>query len=95
MLAVLQLAQACCATATGHEDAVESENASSWASMGRGRAGTFLRARTAAAPGNFPDLADLHAAAEALAVTARQLGVDESAAQAAQAALARALDRLQ
>ena len=57
----------------------------------RGRAGTFLRDRPAGASGKAPDLADLDDAADALAVVARQLGVDEVTAQDA---LARALDRL-
>ena len=57
----------------------------------RGRAGTFVRAVPARRTGQARDLTDLHAAADALAVTARQLGVDEATAQKA---LARALDRL-
>lgn len=57
----------------------------------RGRAGTFLRPRPAAAASATPDLTDLHHAADALAVIVRQLGVDE---RAAQQALASALDRL-
>ncbi len=57
----------------------------------RGRAGTFLRARPAGDRGKLPDLDDLHAAADALAVTARQMGVDD---RAVREALTRALDRL-
>lgn len=57
----------------------------------RGRAGTFLRVGPARRSGQVADLTDLHAAADALAVTARQLGIDEATAQKA---LARALDRL-
>ncbi len=56
----------------------------------RGRAGTFVRARPATGA-RTPDLTDLHQAADALAVIARQLGVDEAAAQQS---LAQALERL-
>lgn len=57
----------------------------------RGRAGTFLRVRPAGRGSAVRDLADLHEAADALAVIVRQLGVDDTTAQDA---LARALDRL-
>ena len=56
---------------------------------GRGRAGTVVRARARQAVG--PDLTDLHHAADALAVVARQLGVADPTVQQA---LADALARL-
>lgn len=58
---------------------------------GRGRAGTFLRPRpTATDREAAPDLADLHAAADGLAVIARQLGVtDRQAVDALHEALHR------
>lgn len=58
---------------------------------GRGRAGTFLRLRPGAGgAARGPDLTDLHQAADALAVVARQLGVTD---QAATEAVRSALDR--
>lgn len=55
----------------------------------RGRAGTFLRVRRS--PGTAADLTDLRDAADALAVVARQLGVDD---RVALGAVREALDRL-
>lgn len=58
---------------------------------GRGRAGTFIRPRARARVALEPDLADLHQAADQLAVVARQLGTDD---EATLEALRQALDRL-
>lgn len=57
----------------------------------RGRAGTFLRVRPKAHASVALDLTDLHEAADALAVIARQLGIEDTTAQDA---LSKALDRL-
>ncbi len=57
----------------------------------RGRAGTFLWVRTPASASVTADLSDLDEAADALAVIARQLGVEETAARDS---LATAFDRL-
>ncbi|MEO6989187.1 MAG: GntR family transcriptional regulator [Aquihabitans sp.] len=57
----------------------------------RGRAGTFLRDRSARGSSPVSDLADLRRAADAFAVVVRQLGIDEAIAQDE---LTRALDRL-
>ena len=57
---------------------------------GRGRAGTYVRPRARRSAAG-PDLTDLHEAADALAVVARQIGVTDAAAQQA---LADALGRL-
>ena len=57
----------------------------------RGRAGTFLREHPKGRVSTALDLTDLHEAADALAVIARQLGVEDVAAQES---LAQALGRL-
>lgn len=57
----------------------------------RGRAGTFLRERSARGSNPVSDVADLRRAADAFAVVIRQLGIDEAIAQDE---LTRALDLL-